>query len=728
MMRDAKRFILFNRHIIQNSPLQTYSSALLFSSDSSIIKNTFPPQPSWIELGPIIGQSWILSLQTLEGHVDRITYVEYSRNGRWMASTSKDNTLRIWDAETGALQRTFQDDSSSTGGIASVTFSHDSQWLAYSFQNTVKVLNAETGNLQWTLEGHIGWVQSIKFAYDNRSLASASAYNGDRIIRIWDIDTGVFYRKLDPPGYRSVHSLAFANQTERLASCTDDHIHIWDTRTGALEQQLEDHTDRGGNFQAAAFSHDDSQLVCSCSRKVLIWHTDSWTVHHILDGDTAFSTTDCFTKALSWSGDSHWVASGSTDGSVQIWDVEAGMLRQTLKGHAGWVESLTFSHDSQRLASAAFQDNIIRVWDVESSTQASLQDHDDGINGLSLSSDGLWLAAACGNKTARIWNAQTGNIRWTLGGHLGPVLSVVFSPDCRHLASASADRFPDGTVRLWCIETGSLLHIFRGYPNGAEAVFSPDSFMLACIGRSLPEVHIWEVETGALLQRIKDNLPATSVMFLDNSRRVVGVSSGHLKLGDNISAMRKWVWNAEIASSQPLFANDSESTESADLVHDRRLVDTTFEDTTTKAWDVKTPLQQYLANSGNSVHGVQFSHDAKLVATAASDNVIRIWSSQEGALQQEIAVGSRVKILSFSPDGSILNTDIGSFDIRSLEWSPYRLRGDRSWVTWKGDDLLWLPPEYRSERSMICGRTIVLPILNRVVIIRVKEVDNPFTP
>jgi len=162
-VQDACRFSLYHKWAIENSPLQVYLSALIFSPGRCITRSEFENAvPQWITQKPTIADNWSACLQTLEGHSGPVTSVAWSHNATRLVSASNDYTVKIWDPATGQCVSTFEDHS---GWVTSVAWSHDATRLASASNDwTVKIWDPATGQCVSTLEicRNIGYIQFHK--------------------------------------------------------------------------------------------------------------------------------------------------------------------------------------------------------------------------------------------------------------------------------------------------------------------------------------------------------------------------------------------------------------------------------------------------------------------------------------------------------------------------------------------------------------------------------------
>ena len=276
--------------------------------------------------------------------------------------------------------------------------------------------------------------------------------------------------------------------------------------------------------------------------------------------------------SVAFSPDGKTFASGSSDYTIQLWNVATGDPLKTLTGHRNSVYSVAFSPDGNTLASGS-RDNTIRLWNVATGDPLkTLTGHRGYVSSVAFSPDGNTLASGSWDTTIRLWNVATGDLLKTLTGHRGYVNSVAFSPDGNTLVSGSWDT----TIRLWNVATGDPLKTLAGHRNSVLSVaFSPDGKTLAS-GSGDNTIRLWNATTGDPLGTLTGHTDSVlSVAFSPDGKTLASGS------GDNTIRL----WNA--TTGDPLGT---------------------------------------LTGHRNSVYSVAFSPDGNTLASGSRDNTIRLWS------------------------------------------------------------------------------------------------------
>jgi hypothetical protein len=149
--------------------------------------------------------------------------------------------------------------------------------------------------------------------------------------------------------------------------------------------------------------------------------------------------TESGIRTLAWSADGRHIATGHEDGTVRIWDVDAGTAL-VLHGHGRGVNSVAFSPDSSRVVSAS-PDHTARVWHTDGTgTPVVFASHDGSVFLARFSPDGRWVITSASDQTVRIWRVDGVGETDVLPGHLG-----YFSPDGTMAITSSRE----GTTRVW---------------------------------------------------------------------------------------------------------------------------------------------------------------------------------------------------------------------------------------------------------------------------------------
>lgn len=293
--------------------------------------------------------------QTLRGHKDRINRIAWSPDGRLLASPSSDNTLRIWNTETGTL---YQSLGGHFDGVGCVAWTPNGQTLASSDPEdpTIRVWDVATGEVWQTLKGSSNGVNSVAWSPDGRTLASGD----DDGVQLWNLWT----RQLLKGHSDVVFSVAWSPNGQILASGGGDGVRLWDKQTGELRLTLQWQSSALLNVVYSVAWSPDEQTLASVGDDgtIQLWNSKTGQQIGILSGHT--KSIHC----VSFSCDGRILASKSGDGTVRFWNCNTwepvAILEEICDG-GFWPPGLAFNPKASVLATLGEQDTVIRIWDLD---------------------------------------------------------------------------------------------------------------------------------------------------------------------------------------------------------------------------------------------------------------------------------------------------------------------------------------------------------------------------
>jgi WD40 repeat protein len=285
----------------------------------------------------------------------------------------------------------------------------------------------------------------------------------------------------------------------------------------------------------------------------------------------------------------------------------------TLSGHTGAISGVTWSPDGARLATGSW-DKSAKVWEADSGRLLeTLSGHGGTVYAVAWSPDSARLATGSWDKSAKVWEVDSGRLLETLSGHGGGVKGIAWSPDSARLATASTDH----TVKVWAADSGRLLTTLSGHTGAISGVtWSPDGVHLATGGYD-ETAKVWEADSGRLLETLSGHTGTVyAVAWSPDSARLATASLDH--------TVKLW----EVSSGRLLLtlSGHSDTVYSVSWSPDGACLATGSYDETTKVWEVSGGrLLLTLSSHGGGVNGVAWSPDGLRLASACYDKTTTVW-------------------------------------------------------------------------------------------------------
>ena len=608
---------------------------------------------------------WLYNAETLqiEGLLHApypdVFCMNYSLDGKLLATGHYDGTIRVWHLPTSELYMTLTPDptiaywdetdelyrhtfSRTPRVIESVTLSPDGNYLAAGIDNgTIELWKVNTGK-GFILGEHNETVSGLKmrvsFSNDGSTLASTSVYNE---VHLWDVATGKLIKTLGKQSWGA--TMSFSPDGNTMATYNHTGLHLWDVETYELLQTFNHAPELVKNplyDVNIRFSPDGNTIVTyaydktSHSSALYLYDVPTNTLRNVIDGPYTS------VRSISYSANGNILAvTTSYRGIIYLWYVNNWLGPYYVPFQEQVLNPQTaISPDGKTLATGRL------LWDMSTGTRKFpvLNNNTNifisrigttAIENVLFSPDGRTLAISEFN-SVMLFDAATGTLLHSIDGHLGrsqDVKSMAFSPDSRLLATGSVAKYliEKGELFLWDVATGQQKTNFTKHLGNVYSLsFSPDGKILAAGIEDT--VHLMDAATGEI-----------SNTFPRKGRNVYSLSfspDGKILATGSDDKVRLW----DVATGTI-----------------RTTFDTIFEEHTPNIWSVK------------------FSPDGKTLA-ASIYNTVHLWDVATNDIKTVFKGHvDDVYSVSFSPDGSILAS--GSVDGIVLLWEiggPKQLKED----------------------------------------------------
>lgn len=276
--------------------------------------------------------------------------IDFAENGRFVATGSNDNIVRVWDTE--------------------------------------KKQNIVLGKCDDAASG-FSYVASVAFTPNCRSVVSGS---NDNKVRIWDINSKD--NKIIANMDHAIRAVAVSPDGKNVAvGLSDGSLIIIDIRSGKTERLHK----ASNAIWCVAFAPSGRRVAFAGEDNTInVWEfgTDLREV----------GSCEATVRAIDFSHDGHNLVSGSDDNQIRIWDLSSGFAR-TLGACDRWVRSVAFSSD-ERVVFSAGDDNKIQSWNIMSGSKRELGACDDVVSCIACSPDGKAVASGSWDRTVRLWDVD----------------------------------------------------------------------------------------------------------------------------------------------------------------------------------------------------------------------------------------------------------------------------------------------------------------------------------
>ncbi len=649
------------------------------------------------------------------GHAGTVYWLAWSPDGKTLASSGSDATVKVWDPVSGSLLQTI------SGHDREVMFAGwDSRGreIATDGPNAgITLWNAQTGQLARTIAKNPDDIIRLAWSPDRTLFAaivnSSQGYHSQALLRLWRAGTGEVIATMGDE-FEFLRAVAWTPDS-KLVAAGGTSLKLYDGKSGAFIRALRKEA-TGIGHDHLAFSPDGQMLAESGSGNLNLWQMAAGTIQwHVFDGDHGFAS-------MAWSPDGKILATGGQK-DIKFWDAYSGKLLRTFDAESKCVCALAWSPDGQTIA-AAGERGSVKLWRADSGTLArTLPGEPNSVYALAWSPDGRTIASGSYDHTVKLWDPSSGGLMRSMAGHGGEVFSLSWSSDSRMLASGSRDR----TARVWDAASGTMLRTLAGkqfgvpeqpgygIPNTTVVAWQPGGKTLAAAGFDDLKTKVWRTDSNEGLRGLETpNTGIYSLSWAPDGKMFAGGGGFVQVWRDSGELLAEEVQWQSASSKLVAFSPDGKTLASVSFDYTADLLEVSYLgglDERILRLELAGKEVAKPAVSRQTFHfpakarAVAWSPDGKTLATGHDDGAIRLWRGDTGAPIRELAGHSGyVEAVAWSPDGQRLasggdDATIRIWNVSTGEESVTTLLAADQWLTVLPKTLLYASSPHGDEQA-----------------------------
>jgi WD40 repeat protein/class 3 adenylate cyclase len=570
------------------------------------------------------------SVRSWTGHENSdVNDVRFSPDGSMLATTGDDGLLKMWDPQTGELIASV----SGTTGSVGQSFDADGGLVAAAWpeDDTVRVADAATGTIVRTFEGLDTFVFDTALSPDGSRLVVASA--DVDVATVFDVRTGDVVFEL--PGHTySVNSVSWSPNGRWIATgAGDSSVRVWDASTGELQERLLGHA---GVVTTVDWSPDSRRIVSGGSDGTArVWelemHRTQGTVE--VEGRQVYLLSAEQTQSglfAAFSPDGERVITGDVGiAAVKIWDLSLQGDAEVFNAETDYLAPVDVAYLPDGQIAASHDRGSVAIWEVGGdattpvTTLGPATGSEEPVLLVAPTPDGELVAMVRNiSPVVSVWNVETGTLAFEVDVRNDVTTSIDWSPDGRYLAVGGYD----GSLHVLDADNDGHRTLVGSEPDPdvlQALAFAPDGRTIATSTFNQPQpdtmhVSIWDWRAGKVVQTL-DAVGATSLAFDGPGERLaIGFFGGTVEIRDTST------WEVERS-----FGAGSVTVMNVVFSPDGRMLAIGGEDAAIRLFDTHADTgAQRLVLRGHEflVSGLDFSPDGRRLASATPDGVVRVWA------------------------------------------------------------------------------------------------------